>query len=113
MQFNEGEEQKMVGNLMKAKKVFSEAIYFDSSEAEYHYYYGMVLSRLKVFREAVKVLNKAIEMDPSRSVYLAELGHVLLNLDFRKRAQSAFSKALKIDPSDPRAREGMRMLKVP
>lgn len=99
--------------LNSAIKLFFEAIYFDNSRAEYHYYYGVALSVKKTFKESVTAFNKAIELDPSKPEYFAELGHVLLELGFHHRAKSAFDRALKLSPSNKRALQGRRILSAP
>ncbi|MEF9475402.1 MAG: DnaJ domain-containing protein [Candidatus Mariimomonas ferrooxydans] len=107
--FHKGKSKMMAGDLPEAIKLFNEVIYFDNSKAEYHFYHGVALSKLKMFKESVKAFNKAIGIDPFNSSYFAELGHVLLNLGFKLRAKSSFDKALKISPSDERALDGKRI----
>jgi curved DNA-binding protein CbpA len=108
--FGEVNTKMITVRFTKAEQLISKAIYFDNSKSEYHFYYGIALSRLQKNKEAVKVFNKAIEINPSNSRYYAELGHLSLNLGFTHRAKRAFSEALKITPSDKRALEGKRIL---
>jgi curved DNA-binding protein CbpA len=108
--FGETNKNMITLKFTQAETLFSKAIYFDNSKPEYHFYYGIALSKLKKNKDAVKVFNKAIELNPSNSRYFAELGHLSLNLGFKHRAKKAFSEALKITPSDKRALEGKRIL---
>jgi curved DNA-binding protein CbpA len=111
--FGETNKKMITLKFTQAETLFSKAIYYDNSKPEYHFYYGIALSKLKKNKEAVKVFNKAIELNPSNSRYFAELGHLSLNLGFKHRAKRAFSEALKITPSDKRALEGKRILEKP
>ncbi len=108
--FNEGRSRMAVKSLREAEKLFSEAIYFDDSKPVYHYYYGMVLNKLRIFKDAAKVLNKAIQLEPQNAEYFAELGHAFLGLGFNKRAGNTFKKALSISPSNEKALEGKKIL---
>jgi curved DNA-binding protein CbpA len=108
--FGETNTKMIMFKFTKAENLFSKAIYYDNSKPEYHFYYGIALSKLQKNREAVKVFNKAIELNPSNSSYYTELGHLSLNLGFKHRAKRAFSEALKITPYDKRALEGKRIL---
>lgn len=95
-------------NFSDAGDFFAEAAYLDSSKADYYFYYGLALSRMKRHKEAEKALNKALKADAFNPEYLTELGFVYLNLGFKLRAMGNFEKALKIQPGDVRAQQGLK-----
>ncbi|MBI1811840.1 MAG: DnaJ domain-containing protein, partial [Nitrospirae bacterium] len=106
--FAEGKAEFRKENYSEAFQLFGQAVYLDNAVAEYHYYYGLTLIRLKRFKEAGRALERAVELAPSNPAYLTDAGHIYVQLGFRQRARSSFEKAIKIDPSNNRAVEGLR-----
>lgn len=105
--FFEGQNKYRKQDFEKAANLFASAIYFDGSEAKYHFYYGSALGKIGKQREALEALKKALNLKPSDSDILAEIGHIYLQLGFPLRAQGYFRKVLEKNPSYKRAREGM------
>lgn len=111
IKFKEGRISFWDNKFNQAVRLFAAAIYFDSSVAEYHFFYGCALSMSGKFKEAVPPLNRANELMPQNAQIVAELGHVYLGLEFPLRAKGFFQKAIKLDPSNKRALAGMKLLK--
>ena len=110
LRFHEGEIAYKNGDFSKARELFGQAVYFDSSIANYHYYLGLAYIKENQFHQAVKSIDQAIKLDPIKAEYIAELGHVYMKLGFALRAKSTFEKALKIQSSCKRAQEGLSQL---
>jgi hypothetical protein len=105
--FEEGKAAFGSGNFNQAELLFGQAAYYESSVAEYHYFYGLALLQQNRMKPATKAFERAIGLDPLNSGYHAELGAVFLQMEFPMRAKGCFEKALKIDPGQKRASEGM------
>jgi curved DNA-binding protein CbpA len=110
LRFQEGKVAFRKGLYKDAAELFGQAIYFDSSVANYHFYLGLAYNKLKRFHDAEKAISKALKFDPSNSDYLAELGYIYIELGLKLRAKSAFEKTIKIDPSNGRALEGLKKI---
>jgi len=106
--FEEGKMAFKNENYSDAFQLFGQAVYFDNTAAEYHYYYGLTLSRLKRFKEAERAISRALKNEPFNAEYLTEAGHIFIQLGLVQRAKSSFEKAVKIDPANSRAEEGLR-----
>lgn len=106
--FKEGKAEFRKENYSEAFQLFGQAVYIDSTAAEYHYYYGLTLIRLKRFKEAERAMSRALKYEPSNLDYLIEEGYICIQLGFRQRARSSFEKAIKIDPLNNRAAEGLK-----
>jgi tetratricopeptide (TPR) repeat protein len=109
--FQEGKEALSKGAYAEARDLFGQAVYLDSSVAEYYFNLGLALVKTDKFREAVNIFNKAIKLDPTNSDYLAELGHVYLKLGLKLRAESTFEKAVKMDPFHAMAYNGLKRIR--
>ena len=90
--------------------LFRQAIYLDSSKADYHYYHGLALFKEAEYRGASKAIEKAINLEPFNADYIAELGCIFLELGFITRAKVLFDKALKVSPDNTKAFEGMKKI---
>lgn len=108
--FNQGRAEMMMRNFSEAAHLFAQAIYFDSSAANYHYYHGLALIKQGMFKEAAKAVGNAINLNPQKADYIAMLGHIFLNLGFKTRAKNTFERALKLSHSNEKAIEGMKKL---
>jgi tetratricopeptide (TPR) repeat protein len=108
--FEEGKLHLKKNNYEDAELLFGQAAYFDSTVAEYHYYYGLTLIGLNKFHHAEKAINRALKRDPKNANYLAKLGSVYLALDLPKRAKALFRQAVEISPDHKGASEGMKKL---
>ena len=106
--FEEGKVEFRKENYSEAFQLFGQAVYLDNAAAEYHYYYGLTLVRLKRFKEAERAISRALNYEPSNPNYLTEAGYIYIQLGFNQRARSSFEKVIKIDPSNNRAVEGLR-----
>jgi curved DNA-binding protein CbpA len=109
--FTEGKKAFRKGSYSEAFNLFSQAVYFDSAIADYHFYLGLAYTHQNRLHDAGKEINKAISLNPNNAGYVAEVGHVYLALGFILRAKSAFDKALKLDASSARAVEGLEKIK--
>lgn len=105
--FEEGKSYLKKDNYADAELLFGQAIYYDTTAPEYHYYYGVALLRRNKLFHAEKAINKALKLNPDNANYLAELGFVYLALKFPSRAKTSFRKALAIAPGHVRASEGI------
>lgn len=106
-QFGEGMIQFKGNNYAEAELCFGQAAYFDSTIAEYHYYYGLALVGLKKYKEAEKAFSRALRLEPYNADYLCNLGFVFLALGFPVRARGLFEKALRTNPAHVKALEGL------
>jgi curved DNA-binding protein CbpA len=109
--FMEGKKVFKKGSYTEASNLFSKAIYFDGSVADYHFYLGLTYKHQKRLRDAEKEISMAIHIKPREASYLAEAGYVYLDLGLILRAKSTFGKALKLDSSSERAAQGLRKIK--
>jgi len=110
MKFRQGRAALKKGSSGEAEECFGQAVYLDSSAAEYHYFLGMTYARQKNYREAEKALNAALKIDAFNDDFLAELGYTYLGLGLKLRAKSVFEKALKLNRSNKRAMEGLQKI---
>ncbi len=92
----------------EAATFFGQAVYIDSTVAEYHYHYGLSLIEMKKFRDAEKEIREALHLAPRQSAYAAALGTIYLQLGFRTRARNTFEKALQLDPANAAAHDGLQ-----
>ncbi len=104
--FSEGQNKFRKQDFEKAAQLFASAIYFDTTVARYHFYYGSALAAIGRPRDALEAFKKALALKPSDPDILAEIGHVYLQLGFPMRAQGYFKKILESHPSHKRALEG-------
>lgn len=106
--FKEGKAYFRRGNYSEAELRFGQAIYFDNTIAEYHYYYGMVLRKLKKLMNAENAVKQALHLDPHNADYLTEIGLVNLDMGFPPKARHYFQRAMQISPDHAGAAEGIR-----
>jgi hypothetical protein len=109
-QNQEGREFLKSKNYEQALLLLEQAVQFDESVPEYHYYYGLCLFENTRLKDSQKYLRKALELDPGNSVYTAELGKIYLKIGLKTKARNAFETVLKNDPSNDTAREGLEAL---
>jgi curved DNA-binding protein CbpA len=107
--FEEGRSKMMIGLYDEAEQLFAQAIYFNGSHPSYHYYHGLALNKLKMYKEAVRSLENAIQLKPESGHYMVELGYVFLKLGFKKRAEGNFKKALSISHDNEKALKGLHI----
>ncbi len=93
-----------------AVTLFRQAIYLDSSVAEYHFYLGKALVKENKLHEAEDAINNALKLEPSNAIYMAELGNIYLKLGFNLRAKNTFEKAVKFDPYNENATKGLHSI---
>lgn len=91
--------------------LFAQAVYFDDSSADYHFYLGLTYKHQNKLREAEKEINQALMLNPNKAEYVAEIGDIYLALGFTLRAKSSFEKAIQLDPSITSAVEGLKKIK--
>jgi tetratricopeptide (TPR) repeat protein len=106
--FQEGRSYLGTGNFEQALLFLGQALYFDRSVANYHFYYGIALFKSDKIKDAEASIRKAIQLDPDNADYVAELGNLYLKLGFRTRARNTFEQALKLVPSHIKAAEGLQ-----
>lgn len=106
--FTKGKAAFNKNNLEEAELFFAQAIYFDSTRAEFHYYHAMSQNKRKKLKEAAKSLENALKLEPSSALYITELGSVFLKLGLPTRAKGLFEKALTISPDYSPALEGIK-----
>lgn len=110
LRFEEGKTEYRKGNYSEAFRLFGQAVYLDNDVADYHFYYGLALMKLKRLKEAERAVNRALAYSPSNGEYITELGFIYLQLGFPHRAKSNFEKAIKIEPANKRANEGLQQI---
>ena len=110
LRFEEGKTEYRRGNYSEAFRLFGQAVYLDNDVADYHFYYGLALMKLKRLKEAERAVNRALAYSPSNGEYITELGFIYLQLGFPHRAKSNFEKAIKIEPANKRANEGLQQI---
>jgi Tfp pilus assembly protein PilF len=111
LRFQEGLSALKKGLYNDAAEILGQAVYLNSTVADYHFTLGMVYTKQKKLREAEKEINLALKIEPSNPEYNAELGHVYLGLGLKLRAKSSFEKAIISAPSNKRAIEGLAKVK--
>ncbi len=99
--FKEGKEAFRKKVYKEAAELFGQAVYLDSSVADYHFHFGLGLIKEKKWPEAERAITNALKIAPFNADYMAELG-------FKLRAKNTFEKAIKFDPSNERAAEGLQ-----
>jgi tetratricopeptide (TPR) repeat protein len=109
--FEEGRTALRKKLYAEAELLFGQAAYFDSSVADYHFYYGLALFGQNKLKAAEKAMARALKIEPFNAEYLAELGFVFAELGFPARAKGLFEKALKISPENKRAASGAARMK--
>jgi len=109
--FEEGKIHLRESSFQNAERLFGQAVYYDSTIAEYQYYYGLILMKINKFHHAEKAISRALQLEPCNADYLAELGFVYLSLGLPVRAGAFFEKAIKILPAHVRASKGMAKIK--
>ena len=110
--YEDGKAVLKRGNYSDAELLFGQAIYFDNAIADYHYFYGLSLMKLKKFKDAKKAIENALKHKPMNAQYLAELGFVYLELGFAKTAQGFFERSLKMSSDNARAAEGLERIRT-
>lgn len=110
--FAEGRSEFRRGCYQEASQLFGQSVYLDNAIGNYHFYYGLSLSKLQRHREAEKSLTRALECEPNNPEYMTELGYVYLLLNLPRRAKNIFEKALKIQPTNARANEGFKKVEI-
>ena len=110
--FEEGKLHLKKNNDADAELLFGQAVYFDSTKAEYYYYYGLTLMKMNKFKDAEKAISKALKLDTKNANYLAKLGFVYLELGLPMKAKSFFRQALEISPDHAGASEGITKIKL-
>ncbi|MEW6052546.1 MAG: DUF4388 domain-containing protein [Nitrospirota bacterium] len=108
--FIQGKEALKNGLYEDAAEFLGQAVYLDSSMAEYHSCLAIAYRKLKRLRDAQKEMQKALEIDQTVADYYAEIGEIYLELGLPLRARASFEKALKTDPSHKRAADRLKML---
>ncbi len=109
--FKKGKEAFRERVYKEAAELFGQAVYLDSSVADYHFHFGLGLVKEKKWHEAERAISNALKMAPFNADYMAELGYVYLQLGFKLRAKNTFEKAIKSDPSNERAVEGLQKVR--
>jgi len=109
--FKEGMEAFRKRVYKEAAELFGQAVYLDSSVADYHFHLGLGLIKEKKWHEAERAISNALKITPFNADYMAELGYIYLQLGFKLRAKNTFEKAIKSDPSNERATEGLQKVR--
>lgn len=109
--FKEGKEAFRKRAYKEAAELFGQAVYLDSSVADYHFHFGRGLIKEKNWPEAERAISNALKIAPFNADYIAELGYIYLQLGFKLRAKNTFEKAIKSDPSNERAAEGLQKVR--
>jgi curved DNA-binding protein CbpA len=109
--FKKGKEAFRERVYKEAAELFGQAVYLDSSVADYHFHFGLGLVKEKKWHEAERAISNALKIAPFNADYMAELGYVYLQLGFKLRAKNTFEKAIKSDPSNERAVEGLQKIR--
>ncbi len=109
--FKEGKEAFRKKVYKEAAKLFGQAVYLDSSVADYHFHFGLGLIKEKKWPEAERAISNALKIAPFNADYMAELGYIYLQLGFKLRAKNTFEKAIKSDPSNERVAEGLQKVR--
>lgn len=109
--FKKGKEAFRERVYKEAAELFGQAVYLDSSVADYHFHFGLGLVKEKKWHEAERTISNALKIAPFNADYMAELGYIYLQLGFKLRAKNTFEKAIKSDPSNERAVEGLQKVR--
>jgi tetratricopeptide (TPR) repeat protein len=105
--FEDGKLSMKEKDYKKAEILFGQAIYFDKTISDYHYYSGLNFMKLGRFKDAELALKEALRLEPFNPDYLAEFGFAMLALGMPLRAKSSFEKALKVAPQHKKALAGL------
>jgi len=110
--FREGRGLLKLGRFEEAELLLGQAVYFDHSVAEYHYYYGLALVRQKKFKAGEKAVGRALRIEPFNPTFLTEQGFIFLELGFPSRARGLFEKALQAAPDNAPAMAGLKKVRA-
>jgi len=109
--FIEGKKAFTEGSYPEACNLFTQAVYFDATVADYHFYLGLTYKHQGRLRDAEKEISMAIHIKPREASYLTEAGYVYLHLGLILRAKSTFEKAIKLDAFSKRVSQGLEKIK--
>ncbi|MDH4163176.1 MAG: DnaJ domain-containing protein [Nitrospirota bacterium] len=108
-QFNKGLKDFRTNNFGLAVDPFAAAVRLDPAQAQYHFYYGVTLSRIARRREeAEEPLKKALELDQTRIEHHLELGSFYLKSGLKAKALGVLNNALLHHPNAPRIQEAIK-----
>jgi tetratricopeptide (TPR) repeat protein len=84
----------------KAGETYQKVIEMKPDDAAIHNNYGLLLARMKKFKESEEELAKAAALDPpGAGKYYYNLGAILINTGQNEPAGEAFKKAIAADPN--------------
>ncbi len=108
-QFNRGIKEFKANNFGLAVDPLGSAVRLDPAKAEYHYYYGVSLSRIaRRQEEAETPLKKALELDPAKPEHHLELGAYYLKNGQKAKALGVLNNALLRHPNSPKILEAIK-----
>ncbi len=90
-----------------AERSFKRAFEINPSSCTTHHYYGLYLTALNRYNEALEYIEKAYTLDPLSVVINEALAHIYLNLEMFDKAKEQFEKVLDLDPSYKSALYGL------
>ncbi|GIU82457.1 MAG: DUF4388 domain-containing protein [Acidobacteria bacterium] len=109
--FEEGYALLMQGEYEKAYPFLARAVYLDPDNAQYHGYFGKLLSADEKMRfRAEEEIKKAINMEPQNPLYRIMLAELYMEYGFYRRAEGELKRLLEIDPQNKQALEMLKKI---
>jgi curved DNA-binding protein CbpA len=109
--FEEGYELLMRKEYETAYPLLAKAVFLDPNNAQYHAYFGKLLSANERMRfRAEEEIRKAINIEPQNPLYRIMLAELYMDYGFYRRAEGELRRLLEIDPNNKQALEMLRKI---
>lgn len=110
-EFNRGMKEFRSNNFGLAVDPFAAAVRMDPTKAQYHFYYGVALSRTARRQlEAETPLLKALELDSSKVEHHLELGNFYIKTGQKAKALGVLKNALLRHPHAVKVQEAIKAI---
>jgi len=93
-----GQLYTQMGKRLEALEDFRRALELEPN-SDRHYRYGLTLSSLRHYGEALPYLEKAVELEPNHAKAITERGMVRMELGRLELAGEDFDRAVRVDPN--------------
>lgn len=99
------------GRSEEAAHLFARAVQMEESNAEYHAWFGMALSKEKKTRHKAEAeLQEALRLEPGKTRYRLMLVELYVEIGLSVRARNEIARILEIDPGNSEARALLKEL---
>jgi len=109
--FEEGYELLIRKEYEAAYPFLARAVFLDPNNAQYHAYFGKLLSADERMRfRAEEEIKKAINIEPKNPLYRIMMAELYMDYGFYRRAEGELRRLLEIDPNNKQALEMLRKI---